>query len=446
MKNKAAAKKRTTRSAVAPKANTRPSAARQVRIRMYNVGFGDCLLLRVPTNDGERRILVDCGFHSQGKGRFSDRDLVNQIKADLEGKPINVLIATHRHQDHISGFGEKDLWADVVVEEIWLPFTADPQAARDEPALKVWDGLMERAHEFVDESGRLTASAAAAMAARDPAEHDAAAFMLWNARANAPAIENLLKGMKGPGGQLARRRFLPERKDQYPSQIETPALPGIVTHVLGPPTDPKLRGNRKVPASWGLAVEGLGAAEARPGHGNPPFSDEWRIPDERLPPRKPFNETTLQLIRLFNEDLLYAAKAIEGFLNGESLVLVIEVGNARLLLPGDAEVGAWTNIIGNPKALELASGATFLKVGHHGSHNATPLSFVSDRLAEKTAVVISTQQGDGSFRNGIPFGDLIDRLDLRQIPYARSDRPPTGSSDLFKPDPQGRWVDCSISC
>ena len=83
---------------------------RQIKIRMYNVGFGDSFLLKVPTDDGERRILVDCGFHSGGKGKFSDQDLVKQIKADLDGQPLHVVVATHRHQDHISGFGEKDLW------------------------------------------------------------------------------------------------------------------------------------------------------------------------------------------------------------------------------------------------------------------------------------------------------------------------------------------------
>ena len=53
----------------------------QVEIRMYNVGFGDSFLVRMPTEEGERRVLVDCGFHSQGKGKFSDAELVQQIKA-----------------------------------------------------------------------------------------------------------------------------------------------------------------------------------------------------------------------------------------------------------------------------------------------------------------------------------------------------------------------------
>src|SRR5262249_37852012 len=88
-------------------------AEQHIKVRMYNVGFGDSFLLRVPTDVGERRILIDCGYHTKGKGKFTDQDLVRQIKADLKGQPLDVVIATHRHQDHISGFGEKDLWTDI---------------------------------------------------------------------------------------------------------------------------------------------------------------------------------------------------------------------------------------------------------------------------------------------------------------------------------------------
>src|SRR5262249_26763131 len=148
---------------------------------------------------------------------------------------------------------------------------------------------------------------------------------------------------------------------------------GITTYVLGPPTDAQFRKQRNVPSSWGFGDETRSATGGQSSEIAPPFSAEWRIPAKRLPPRPPFQDKRwLQFIREFNEDLHYAAKALDGFLNGESIVLVLEVGSARLLLPGDAEVGTWTAIMNNAAALELAASATFLKVGHHGSHNATP--------------------------------------------------------------------------
>lgn len=415
----------------------------QIEIRMYNVGFGDSFLVRMPTEEGERRILVDCGFHSQGKGKFSDAELVGQIKADLNNEPLDVVIATHRHQDHISGFGETEAWADVPVNEVWLPFTANPEAVHDEPALAAWNVLMEQSHRLWDRSGKLTPFSLTALGARNPGEQDAAEFMLWNARSNAPAIDNLLNGFKRVDGRPAKRRFLPDRKDEYPSQFETPVLPGVTIHVLGPPTDPEFRKNLKVPTGWGIDDGTPGGAEMDKGS---PFSPEWQVPVNRLPSRRPFQEKTLDAIRLFNDDLFHAAKAMDSFLNGESIVLVLDVGRARLLLPGDAEVGSWTMIMNNADALELTASATFLKVGHHGSHNATPIKFLNEYLPARTPAVISTQAGPGNYRNGIPLQKLLDVMDARKIPFVRSDKPPKSLKGIFMPDPKNRWVDCVVPC
>jgi hypothetical protein len=409
---------------------------------MYNVGFGDCFLLRIPTPDGERRMLVDCGYHSQGKGDFSDRELVTKIKEHLKGEGLHVVVATHRHQDHISGFGEQQLWADVPVEEVWLPFTVRPEAALDEPALRAWQGLMDAAVTLCDANGVLTASALAALGSRDPTDQSAVAFMLWNARANQPAIDNLLRGFRRSNGRPSLRRFLPEQGD-YPTQFMSPALPGVKIHVLGPPTDPAMRRSKKVPSSWAFDAAGVVAPATA---FDSPFSEDWRVPTSGLPGSRPFLDKSLDAIRLFNDDLLYTARALDGFLNGESLVLVLEIGAARLLLPGDAEVGAWTTILANKTAFDLAASATFVKVGHHGSHNATPLMFVREHLAQKTATMISTQQGPGAYRNGIPLQGLLTELGSRHMPFVRSDQPPAAVQGVFKPGKGGHWIDCSIRC
>jgi beta-lactamase superfamily II metal-dependent hydrolase len=430
------------RKTPAPRAPRAKRTGKHIAIRMYNVGFGDCFLIRIPTGEGERRMLVDCGYHSQGKGDFSDKELVGQIKTDLNGESLHVVVATHRHQDHISGFGEPELWSDIGVEEVWLPFTANPAAGDSDPALRAWEGLMRRAGGVVDANGNLTAAARSSLGARSADDQAAAAFMLWNARENAPGIKNLLTGMRQSNGQPAKRRFLPGPADAFPSHFITSALPGVTVHVLGPSKDPKLRKSMKVPSTWGFgeAMPGAGAGDM-----SSPFSAEWRIPKERLP-RPPFNESSLKQIRLFNDDLLLAAAGLDGFLNGESLVLVLQIGSARLLLPGDAEVGTWKGILENPDALALASSATFLKVGHHGSHNATPLIFVSEHLAKQTPAVISTQEGPGNFRNGIPLQDLLDRMTAHNMPFARSDKPPATTQGKFSPGPGGHWIDCSIPC
>jgi hypothetical protein len=60
--------------------------------------------------------------------------------------------------------------------------------------------------------------------------------------------------------------------------------------------------------------------------------------------------------------------------------------------------------------------------------------------------VISTQEGPGKYRNGIPLEKLLERMDVHKMPYVRSDRPPIEPYGIFTPDPEGRWVDCFIPC
>lgn len=415
--------------------------AQSITVRMYNVGFGDCFLLRLPTDGGPRRMLVDCGYHSSGKGKFSDRELVEQVKQDLAGEPLDVVVATHRHQDHISGFGEEELWKDVAVDEVWLPFTARETATEDDPSLAAWEDLRRGVASLVKLDGKLAPAVERAMAARSQDEREALEWMLWNARANAPGIHNLLHGMRRADRRQARRRFLPERGHDVPWSFGSEALPGVTIHVLGPSTDPAHRKNRKVPAGWAVFGAALDENDLR--ELPRPFGPEWEVEDSSG--RKPFSEKNLAAIRVFNDDLLAAANAVEGFLNGESLVLVLEVGRARLLLTGDAEVAAWTKILGDPRAEELAAGATFLKIGHHGSHNATPLPFVRG-LAEAMTVMISTQAGSGKFRNGIPLPTLLAELGLRRANVARSDRPDDAPAGTFTAGPNDRWVDCSLPC
>lgn len=410
---------------------------------MYNVGFGDCFLIRIPAKGGERRMLIDCGYHSQGKGKFTDKTLVQQIEEDLDGQPLHVVVATHRHQDHISGFGESQMWKKIDVHEVWLPFTANPGAVRGDPSLRAWHALMDSAASHLGADGRLTDEARNALGARSSMEQAEVEFLLWNARANAPGIENLLTGMSRRDGGLTRRVFFPKDGSAFPSKYETSELPGVTVHILGPPRDPSLRKSKRVPASWGVRAL-AGPAPAGDDLGAP-FGRDWQIASHRLPGRRPFQDRTLRSMMRFNDDLFRAAHAVEGFLNGESLVLVLEFKTARLLLPGDAEVGTWTAILETPEALAIAQSATFLKVGHHGSHNASPLNFVNG-LAARTPAVISTQKGPGNFRNNIPFQPLLKALEARHLRHVRTDEGVKPVKGLFKQDPEKRWIDCTIPC
>ena len=118
--SKQSASKKTGTKVAAPKASER-----EVAIRMYNVGFGDAFLLLLPDGDKQRRILFDCGSIEASPG-MTMRKIVERIVRDVTDADgvarIDVVVATHRHKDHVSGFGQA-AWGDVAVKEVWMPWT-----------------------------------------------------------------------------------------------------------------------------------------------------------------------------------------------------------------------------------------------------------------------------------------------------------------------------------
>ena len=69
----------------------------------------------------------------------------------------------------------------------------------------------------------------------------------------------------------------------------------------------------------------------------------------------------------------------------------------------------------DPKSLELISNVDFYKMGHHGSHNATPMSFIETQWNKKQP---NDKPGDTMipwglvelWKDSIPYTPLIDAL------------------------------------
>ncbi|MGH8670049.1 MAG: hypothetical protein ACREUH_12525, partial [Burkholderiales bacterium] len=177
-----------------------------------------------------------------------------------------------------------------------------------------------------------------------------------------------------------------------------------------------------------------------------PFGEAWQVPDAEGGFRLEPGETERIDDLAQSADAVFAAEKVDGMINSTSLVLLLEIGKARLLLPGDAEWGTWKRILEDDAARTLLRGATFFKVGHHGSHNATSRTLVEKILPRKIPAMISTQQGEGSYRNNIPLGDLIDALEARDIRYVRSDKAKGQLPKSFKKGEGGKWVDLELPC
>lgn len=428
--------------------------SKTVKIRMYNVGFGDSFLITLP--DGQL-ILIDAGFHSRGKGEFSGDELVEQITRDVksitgaEEAHIDVVICTHRHADHLFAFNSS-LWDEVSVGEVWLPWVED---RKNEKAVRLWKKQASFAMNLATALSSFQLNAA---------DRESVEFMLWNAGvelpgmaaaggwSNAKALDCLHEGFAYR--RRTKPRFLPATRT-FPESFSCPDLPDVVIHVLGPPRDPELieeldpeadgetyraLAMRAAAAASGEAVFDMSALAA--------FGPEWQVREDEDGAEDLLTRNEKKWLENLatGADALLAATHVDDMINSTSLVLVIEVGKARLLFPGDAEWGTWKRILADDDARALLHNATFLKVGHHGSHNATPKTLVEEVLPEGIPAMISTQEGPGSYRNNIPLPDLVTALGKHHFRHVRSDQLPERLPRGFRKGDDGKWIELSIPC
>ena len=116
-----------TQTAAAAKAGAPAKAAAgpaNIRVRMYRVGFGDFFLLTVPGKNGPAHILIDCGVHAANIGSIDDcvKDMMKET-----GSHLALVILTHYHADHMSGFASNsDDFAQFDVGAVWITNRLDP--------------------------------------------------------------------------------------------------------------------------------------------------------------------------------------------------------------------------------------------------------------------------------------------------------------------------------
>src|SRR4030095_8720629 len=114
---------------------------RGVVVYSYQVGFGDCFLVRFLYPGRDRHVLID--FGSTGLPKDADKKQLLAIANDVAqrcGGKLDGVVATHRHADHISGFATtaqgtapddviRSLRPSVVIQ----PWTEHPDLARNAP-------------------------------------------------------------------------------------------------------------------------------------------------------------------------------------------------------------------------------------------------------------------------------------------------------------------------
>src|SRR5450631_2995543 len=88
-----------------PSATPAPSALPKLRVRMYRQGLGDCFLLTFDLGGDEKHVLIDCGTLGSKYTDVKLPDVIDDIDKTTGGH-LHLVVATHQHQDHLSGFAK----------------------------------------------------------------------------------------------------------------------------------------------------------------------------------------------------------------------------------------------------------------------------------------------------------------------------------------------------
>jgi beta-lactamase superfamily II metal-dependent hydrolase len=84
----------------------------------------------------------------------------------------------------------------------------------------------------------------------------------------------------------------------------------------------------------------------------------------------------------------------------------------------------------NPAAAEVLHRTRFYKVGHHGSHNATPREFVEDLIPDDGVLSMVSTRPVPNWPY-IPKPELLAALEARHVKLVRSDDSASADQNVF---------------
>ncbi len=392
-RKKAAAKaKPTTKKKVVSEGKTK------IRIRTYRHGLGDCHLLSFTKPDGSPlHVLIDCGVVDVTPNPEELMTGVAQNIAKETGGALDIVVATHQHTDHLSGFRQaRAEFAPIKMKRLWFAWTEDksnPLGQKIKRELVKKLAVARAAHQRLRAIGGDRAQAAAAR------------------------IKGVLDffGPAAAGDDtqavLDELHARPEASPDYfepGAVLGLPGVPNVRVYVLGPPTkaadlkitDPRKSKKEGYEIALAAAADGFAAVL---GEGDPelgfPFDKRFRrvVADAK---RDPFFQTNYfdpdperkknPNWRRIDTDWLEMAEQLalylNDFTNNTSLALAFEFIDTKqvLLFPGDAQIGSWLTwhrIVWKVKdpdgsqrevtMRDLLANTVFYKASHHASHNGT---------------------------------------------------------------------------
>jgi hypothetical protein len=362
-------------------------------------------------------VLIDFGS-SRSPNRADPLPVVAQLIAGHTGGQLDVLVCTHRHKDHLSGFGKPasaDLIDGLKPKLVVRPWTDDPAAAAHATGPTL---AGEGSHRF--------------------------ALGLAQAQSFANALGEAVIETRGLRGELHELALLQLANQAAHDRLEkwaeagTPAyvsygsasriedfVPGIKVQVLGPPTVeqwPEVSGQRANDPEYWLSQHAL-LSQALAAGGLERTAARVLTKEDPVDPG-PIRWLVERMRDQHEASLLRIVRTLDDALNNTSVVLLIDAGDKRLLLSGDAQIENWNYALKNApeheQTQQLLRDVDLYKVGHHGSRNATPRTLFNlwgpdPDPARPIAALMSTLSGVHGKSEGtrVPRATLVTALARR---------------------------------
>lgn len=318
-----------------------------LRIRIYNVFFGDAILLSVPEIDADGRpttvhALIDVGNALSGAGGRDEvfEAVLKDVAHVTGGAPLDFYVMTHEHMDHVQGLlhGFRKAGLDFRFRHLWMTASSDPKYYERFPKAKKKKLAALAALDDIE--------AFLATSASPTPQPIRTLLEINNPRATSDCVDHIrTRGLDGAAPLYVHRG----------SKIDgTHPFRRCAVRVLAPEEDTSIY-YRPLPA-----------------HGVGPLPSSLASPSaERksvTPPAGVSAGAFFDLLAFRATGMTEALKTLDKAANNTSVVLEFEWEGWRMLFPADAEERSW-------EAMEKMVGLRpvhFLKVGHHGSHNASP--------------------------------------------------------------------------
>lgn len=359
---------------------------KKLRIRVYNVLFGDAILLTVPEVDDAGRevtvnVLFDLGNALAGTGGRDEvfKPVLENLRDELGGRPLDLYVMTHEHMDHVQGLlhGSRKLGIDFQARHLWMTASSEgagyyarfPKAKEKHlAALAAYHGVAA----FLSKSAaRVPMGIQALLAINNPrSSKDCVAYISG-------------RGVDGVKPRYVHRTANVEAHHPFRR---------TKVRLLAPEEDTSIYYGPMPPRTLGAVLDGA----------TPISLDAKPI----APPVGVSVGHFFDLVKFRSEGMQANLRTIDKAANNSSVAVELEWNGWRLLFAGDAEEKSW-EMMERSKGLRPVH---FLKISHHGSKNGTPRHQLDIVLPEHAPdgrprfAVVSTR--DGAY-SGVPDTDTL---------------------------------------